>query len=193
MAERPILVVASQNAGKCREIASILDRFDVRSLAEFDPFSFPEEGGDYLENARVKAAVAAEATGHACVADDSGLEVAALGGEPGPYSARFGGPGLDDAGRVQHLLNALSDAPDPRRARFYCAAACVWPDGRTETAEGICEGRILRATQGKGGFGYDPVFVPEGGDRTLAELSAEEKDALSHRGRAFRALRPRLE
>lgn len=192
MAERKILVVASQNSGKCREIARILDAFDVRSLADFELVEFPDEGGDYFENARVKALVAARAVGHPCVADDSGLEVEALAGAPGPYSARLGGEGLDDSGRVDFLLAQLADTPAPRRARFFCVAACAWPDGRSELAQGSCEGRILTSPQGEGGFGYDPVFVPDGHGVTMAELTRKEKDAVSHRGRAFRALLQKL-
>jgi XTP/dITP diphosphohydrolase len=187
------IVVASQNAGKCREIGRILTGFEVLSLAEFPPVDFPEEGGDYFENARVKALTAAKVVGLPCVADDSGLEVAALGGAPGPYSARYGGPGLDDRGRYEALLGALADVPAPREARFFCVAACAWPDGRSVLAEGSCEGVILEAPSGEGGFGYDPVFSPTGFDRAMAELSREEKDGLSHRGRAFRALAPAIE
>ena len=190
MSARSRLVVATGNAGKCREISKILDTFEVLSLADFPAFEFPEEGGDYFENARVKAQTAAAQIGLPCVADDSGLEVRALGGAPGAYSARYGGPGLDDRGRVDYLLAALAESPAPRHARFFCAAACVWPDGRTVTAEGTCEGEILTARRGAGGFGYDPVFRPVGGERTMAELSPEEKDALSHRGARLSGARP---
>jgi XTP/dITP diphosphohydrolase len=192
MDARPKIVMASQNEGKCREFARILDSFRVLSLTEFPPIDFPEEGGDYLENARVKARTAAIATGLPAVADDSGLEVDSLDGAPGPYSARLGGPGLDDRGRVEFLLDLLKDAPAPRRARFFCAAACAWPDGRVEEAHGVCSGEILFEPRGDSGFGYDPVFRPEGERRVMAELSVEEKDALSHRGNAFRALASRI-
>ncbi len=187
------IVVASQNPGKAREIGRILTGFDVLSLAEFPPVHFPEEGGDYFENARVKALTAARLVGLPCVADDSGLEVEALGGAPGPYSARYGGPGLDDQGRCQALLVELANAPMPRAARFFCAAACAWPDGRSALAEGSCEGVILKAPSGEGGFGYDPVFSPTGFDCAMAELTREQKDGLSHRGRAFRALKAAIE
>jgi XTP/dITP diphosphohydrolase len=188
LSTRPRIVLASQNSGKCRELARILDSFDVLSLADFPPIEFPEEGGDYFENARVKAETACRATGLAAVADDSGLEVEFLDGAPGPYSARLGGPGLDDRGRVAFLLDLLKDVPAPRNARFVCAAACAWPDGRSESVEGACEGEILTEPRGTKGFGYDPVFRALGQDRVMAELSGEEKDSLSHRGRAFRAL-----
>jgi len=192
MDARPKIVMASQNEGKCREFARILDSFRVLSLSEFSSIDFPEEGGDYLENARVKARTVAKAIGLPAVADDSGLEVDFLDGAPGPYSARLGGPGLDDRGRVAFLLDLLRDAPAPRRARFYCAAACVWPDGRVEEAQGICSGEILFEPRGDSGFGYDPIFRPEGERRAMAELSVEEKDALSHRGEAFRVLATRI-
>ncbi len=186
------IVVATQNPGKCREIARILENYSVLSLAEFPPVEFPTEGGDYAENARVKAVVAATSIGLPCVADDSGLEVEAMGGAPGPYSARYGGPGLDDRGRLETLLEELAGVAAPRRARFYCVAACGWPDGSSEVAVGICEGVILDAARGKGGFGYDPIFQPDGFDRAMAELDRAEKDGLSHRGRAFRKLEPAI-
>ncbi|MFK7898847.1 MAG: RdgB/HAM1 family non-canonical purine NTP pyrophosphatase [Myxococcota bacterium] len=187
------IVVASQNAGKCREIGRILTGFEVLSLADFPDVDFPEEGGDYAENARVKALTAAKVVGLPCVADDSGLEVAALNGAPGPYSARYGGPGLDDRGRYLALLGELAGTPAPRAARFYCVAACAWPDGRSVIADGSCEGEILGEPSGEGGFGYDPIFSPTGFDRAMAELSREEKDGLSHRGRAFRTLEALIE
>jgi XTP/dITP diphosphohydrolase len=187
------LVVASGNAGKCREIGRILTDFEVLSLEDFPDVDFPEEGGDYFENARVKARVAASATGLPCVADDSGLEVEALGGRPGAFSARYGGPALDDRGRVDALLAELSDVESPRRARFFCVAAVALPDGHDAVAEGFCEGEILSAASGDGGFGYDPVFRPEGFERSMAELDRNEKDAISHRGRAFRALEPSID
>lgn len=187
------LVVATGNTHKTREIARILGRFEVSSLVNHPPVEFPAEGGDYFDNARVKAIVAARAIGTACVADDSGLEVAALGGAPGAYSARYGGAGLDDRGRLEALLTALQSFPTPREARFFCAAAVALPDGRCQVAEGVCEGQILMQAKGDGGFGYDPIFLPEGQVRVMAELADVEKDGLSHRGRAFRALEPAIE
>jgi len=150
---------------------------------------FPEEGDDYAANAIAKAKTVARALGEPAVADDSGLEVDALDGGPGPRSARYGGPGLDDAGRVSKLLEALEGVPPASRgARFYCVAACAWPDGTVVTAAGACPGHIATRRRGRGGFGYDPIFVPEHYDVSMAELAAHEKDAISHRGRAFRAL-----
>ncbi len=180
--------MASGNAGKCREIARIFARFEILSLAEFQGVVFPEEGDDYAQNALAKAVVVLEAPGMASLADDSGLEVDALGGRPGPRSARYGGPALDDRGRVERLLGELAGAAPPRTARFVCVAAAALPDGRRLAVRGICEGEIASAPRGEGGFGYDPIFVPEGSTRTWAELDAEEKDRRSHRGRAFRAL-----
>jgi len=187
------LVVATGNAHKTREIARILGRFEVSSLVNHPPVEFPAEGGDYFDNARVKAIVAARAIGTACVADDSGLEVAALGGAPGAYSARYGGAGLDDRGRLEALLTALKSFRTPREARFFCAAAVALPDGRCQVVEGVCEGQIVMQAKGDGGFGYDPIFLPEGQVRVMAELADVEKDGLSHRGRAFRALEPAIE
>jgi XTP/dITP diphosphohydrolase len=151
----------------------------------------PEEGDGYEANAVAKALAAARATGCIALGDDSGLEVDALGGAPGPLSARYGGPGLDDTARTAALLDALAAVPDPERsARFVCVAAVATPQGDVATASGVCEGRLLRAPRGSGGFGYDPIFAI--GEATMAELPAAEKDARSHRGRAFRALIPAL-
>jgi XTP/dITP diphosphohydrolase len=132
-------------------------------------------------------------TGLPAVADDSGLEVDALGGMPGVLSARWAGRHGDDRANLELVLGQLADVPDERRgARFVCAAAYALPDGREEVVEGTVRGVLLRAPRGTGGFGYDPLFVPAGSDRTTAEMTAEEKDAISHRGEAFRALAPRL-
>jgi XTP/dITP diphosphohydrolase len=191
----PGIAVATGNPGKLREIRAILADLPVRllGLAELAPVEFPDEGHDYRENAVVKARAAARATGLAALADDSGLEVEGLGGAPGPLSARYGGPGLDDAGRVAHLLAAATGLEGAaRRARFVCAAALVGPDGRVVVAMGECRGRLRRAPSGSDGFGYDPVFEPEGAGCTLAELAAPEKNRISHRARAFLALRPAI-
>ena len=154
----------------------------------------PEETGDtYEANALIKARAAAEHTGELSLGDDSGIEVAALDGKPGVRSARFGGPGLDDRGRVSHLLKLIEKAPDDARsARFVCVIALVQPGGREVLVEGACEGRITRTPRGDGGFGYDPVFFypPLGG--TFGELSEEQKSAVSHRGRAAAAARGAL-
>jgi XTP/dITP diphosphohydrolase len=181
------VVLATRNAGKLREVGAILAAHGIEVLALPDGVELPQEGDDYEANAIAKATAAARATGCVALGDDSGLEVEALGGAPGPHSARWGGPDLDDAGRNARLLAALDAVPGRRRAaRFVCVAAVATPDARVATARGVCAGRILVAPRGAGGFGYDPVFGI--GDRSLAELSGAEKDALSHRGRAFRAL-----
>jgi XTP/dITP diphosphohydrolase len=149
-----------------------------------------ETGQTYLENALLKARAAAAAAGVPAVADDSGIEVDALGGGPGPQSARFAGATATDKENLRLLIDRIRDvAPEDRTARYRCVAACAWPDGREVWAEGESEGRLILEPRGSGGFGYDPIFVPEGEvDRTMAQLSSEEKNAVSHRGRALRAL-----
>ncbi len=150
----------------------------------------PEEtGATYVDNALIKAHAAARMTGIRALGDDSGLEVDALGGAPGLHSARFGGAGLDDAGRTALLLDALRDVPDERRtARFRCVIALVDPRGAERVVEGTVEGVITLAPRGDGGFGYDPVFFYPPLGRTLAELSADDKSRVDHRGAAVRAL-----
>jgi len=192
MASRQRLVVASLNRGKCLEIARLLERHEILSLHDFDPVEFPEEGADYHENARRKALTAARGSGLPRVGAASGPEAACLGGAPGPFSARFGGPGLDDHGRNLLLLERLASKPRPWRARFFCVAACAFPDGRVTIAEGACEGEILTAPRGEGGFGYDPIFRAEGFEVSMAELEAREKNQISHRARALTALDRRL-
>jgi XTP/dITP diphosphohydrolase len=185
------VVVATENAGKLAEISAILSDLPVElcSLSDFDPVDFPEEGGDYAVNAIAKARAVAEELGSVAVADDSGLEVNALDGAPGPYSARYGGVDLSDDARVDHLLENLEGVPASRRAaRFVCVAALVTPDGDVLGMRGECLGKILERPRGRSGFGYDPVFQPAGDERSMAELPAEEKNRVSHRGRAFRAL-----
>jgi len=188
-AERRRVVLATRNRDKLREIARLLDpeRFKLLTLDDFDDFPEVEEDGATLEeNALKKAREVAAATGLLTVADDTGLEVDALGGRPGVYSSRYAGENATYADNVQKLLRELQGVPrEKRAARFRCVAAIV--DGEREvTAEGVCEGVILEEPRGEGGFGYDPVFfVPEVG-KTFAEMSTEEKNAISHRGKAFR-------
>lgn len=192
----PALVVATGNRGKLREIQAILGDLRVvwRTLADYPALSLPEEGDDYAANAQAKALAAARGTGELAIADDSGLEVDGLSGRPGPHSARYGGPGLDDAGRVAHLLAELRGVTGAaRRARFVCVAALATPEGRVASAEGRCEGRILEAPRGEGGFGYDPVFWSAEQQQPMAELPEGVKNRISHRARAFAALRPQLE
>ncbi|HSE92109.1 MAG TPA: RdgB/HAM1 family non-canonical purine NTP pyrophosphatase [Methylomirabilota bacterium] len=193
MAPRRLLVLATLNTGKVREIAAMLAGlpFDVRSLAEVPGASLPPESADsYAANALVKARTAAALTGALALGDDSGLEVDALGGGPGVLTARYGGPGLDDAGRYRRLLQALADVPEGRRrARFRCVIAIVEPGGTEHVVEGVAEGAIAREPRGQGGFGFDPVFLYPPLGRTFGELSDADKAAVSHRGRAVRAAR----
>jgi XTP/dITP diphosphohydrolase len=185
------VVLATSNPGKLLEIRAILRDLSIslRPLQAFPEVKLPEEGGDYEANAVAKARAAARGSGRLALADDSGLEVDALGGAPGPQSARFGGPDLSDSQRVEKLLAALADVPpEHRRARFVCLAALATAEGKIATARGECAGHILSAPRGRGGFGYDPIFEVGGRGESMAELSSAEKNQVSHRARAFRAL-----
>jgi XTP/dITP diphosphohydrolase len=188
------LVLASANPDKVAEIAAILgDGIDLRPR----PAGLADvvEDGDTLEaNARLKAVAVGAATGAAVVADDTGLEVDALGGAPGVHTARFAGDDATYADNVARMLVDLSGVPDARRgARFRTVALARFPDGSEVVAEGVVEGMISPEVRGEQGFGYDPIFIPADGDgRTFAEMSADEKHAISHRGRAFRALAEEL-
>jgi len=186
------IVLASGNAHKAVELARVLPGWDVQAYAG----ELPEETGDtFAANALLKARHVFAATGGRdwVLADDSGIEAAALGGIPGVRSARYAGEDATDEENLAKLLEALRDVePERRTARYRCVAALAWPDGREVWAEGTCEGVIVLERRGDGGFGYDPSFVPDGGTETMAELTDEEKDAISHRGRAFRSLRARL-
>ncbi len=188
------LLLATRNAGKLVELQRMLAAFEVVGLADVPEFpDAPETGATFAENALAKARDAAAATGLVSVADDSGLAVDALNGMPGVLSARWSGRHGDDRANLDLLLGQLTDVPDERRgAAFVCAAALVVPGGPETVVHGEWRGRIVRAPRGSNGFGYDPVFVPEGEERTSAELSAAEKDAASHRARALAALLPHL-
>lgn len=191
------LAIASANRHKLREILEICGDWPVAWITvQTHPGPWPEVDEpheDYLANALEKGRAVAAALGLPALADDSGIEVDALGGAPGPRSARYAGPGASDAENRRRLLSALKGIPGSgRTARFRCVAAVVWPDGRELHAEGVCEGVLLRAERGTGGFGYDPLFLPEGWDRTMAELAPAEKHRISHRGRALRSLRELL-
>jgi XTP/dITP diphosphohydrolase len=191
MSAAPHWVVATSNRGKVDEIRAILEPLgvEIASLREACAVDFPDEGAVYEDNAIAKARAAAEQLGEVAIADDSGLEVRGLDWGPGPLSARFGGGDLDDEGRVRALLAALADmAGDSRDARFVCVAALATPDGRVLTARGECAGRILADPVGGGGFGYDPIFGLSDRPEAMAELASEEKNLLSHRGRALRDL-----
>lgn len=190
-----MVLIATGNPGKLAEFRRLLRGIRTVSPAErgLEGLKVAETGSTFHDNALLKARAFAEASGHVSLADDSGLEVDALGGAPGVTSARYGGEGLDDAVRCRLLLRVLAGVPRPERgARFRCCLVAAAPDGRTATAEGVCEGRILEAPVGRGGFGYDPVFHSLEAGRGMAELSADEKGAISHRGRALGAIRPLL-
>lgn len=181
------IIAATKNKNKIKEFGEILKGFEIISQEEAGvDIDVEETGTTFEENSLLKAMAIYRATGIAAIADDSGLEVDALGGEPGIYSARYGGEGLDDKGRVQLLLKNMKDIPDEKRtARFVCAITYVDADG-TITAKGTCEGVITHAPAGENGFGYDPVFFVEEFGKTTAEISAEEKNSISHRGKALR-------
>ncbi len=190
------LLLATRNAGKLAELQRLLvgavPGVEVVGLdAVGDVPDTVESGATFAENALLKARDAAKATGLPAVADDSGLAVDALNGMPGVLSARWSGRHGDDDANTALLLAQLADVPDERRgAGFVCAAALVTPDGREHVLEREWRGRVIRERRGTNGFGYDPVFVPEGLDVTSAELDPAEKDARSHRGQAFAALVP---
>jgi XTP/dITP diphosphohydrolase len=188
------LLLATRNPGKLVELQRMLSGFDVVGLADVPEFpEAPETGATFAENALAKARDAAAATGLPSVADDSGLAVDALNGMPGVLSARWSGRHGDDRANLELVLAQVGDVPDERLgAAFVCAAALVVPDGPEAVVHGEWAGRLVRAPRGTNGFGYDPIFVPEGETRTSAELSAAEKDAASHRARALRALLPHL-
>jgi XTP/dITP diphosphohydrolase len=186
-------VLATANPDKAEEIKDILGD-SVRLISRPPELGDVEEtGSTLLENARLKALSVARETGRPAVADDTGLEVEALGGAPGVYSARYAGERASYQDNVAKLLRELADYAEPRRARFRTVAVVVWPDRSELVAEGSVPGVIALAPRGTGGFGYDPVFVPNDGDgRTFAEMDAREKHRISHRGAAFRSLRELL-
>ena len=191
-------VLATRNAHKVEEVQRILASagcdVELVPLGTFpDAPEVAETGETFEDNALLKARAIAAATGLLALADDSGLAVDALNGMPGILSARWSGRHGDDVANLQLVLDQISDVPDGRRgAAFVCAAAAVTPHGRGVVAEGRVDGVLTRAPRGAGGFGYDPIFVPDGETRTTAEMSPAEKDAVSHRGKAFRALALRL-
>ena len=195
------LVLATLNPHKVTELSRILDGdggpgagVSLTSLAEFPCApDVAETGATFADNALLKARAIAAFTGLPAVADDSGICADALNGMPGVLSARWSGRHGDDQANLDLLLAQLADIPDERRgAEFRCAAALVQPGGAEQVTEGVLRGRLIRARRGTGGFGYDPIFIPDGGTLTTAELSPADKDAISHRGRAFRALAPAI-
>lgn len=192
----PTVVLATRNAKKLAELRRVLavEGLEVLGLADVAPYPEPEETATTFEgNALLKARACVAATGLPSLADDSGLAVDTLGGMPGVRSARWAGPGATDADNLSLVLRQLADVPHARRgARFVCALALALPDGRTEVVHGEVTGRLTMWARGENGFGYDPIFLPDGHDRTTAEMTPEEKDAISHRGRAIRAMAPVL-
>ena len=191
------LIVASNNAHKVAELDAILSAlgFEVCSLKEAGLHVEPEETGEtFEENSYIKAKATLAASGCATVADDSGLMVEALGGAPGVYSARFAGEHATDEENNEKLMSLMEGIPDGRRqAKFVSVITLMYPDGRILTARGECPGTIGRVPEGTNGFGYDPLFLPEGYSVTYAQLTAEEKNRISHRAKALEILRRRLE
>ncbi|MBV9594160.1 MAG: RdgB/HAM1 family non-canonical purine NTP pyrophosphatase [Actinobacteria bacterium] len=192
------LLLATRNTKKLEELRRILapalPELEVVGLAEVaDYLESPESGATFADNAIVKAREGAQHSGLLTVADDSGLAVDALNGMPGVLSARWAGRHGDDEANLRLVLAQLSDTPDARLgAAFVCAAALADPDGGTRVVEGRMSGRLIREKRGEHGFGYDPIFVPDGHTRTSAELPPAEKDSISHRGRALQALLPMI-
>lgn len=188
--------MASANAAKVAEVGAIMKDFPVRLVTRSEVSDWPEieeTGSSYLENALIKARAMVLGTGIAALADDSGIEVDALDGAPGILSARFAGPSASDEANNARLVSSLVGVPpESRTARYRCVAVVVFPDDSEIGGLGVCEGSIALEPRGTGGFGYDPWFIPLGDSRTMAELSASEKHAISHRGRALRGLMDQL-
>jgi len=192
------VVLASSNPGKLREFSDLLagKGFELARQSDFGIEAPPETGATFLENALIKARNAARRSGLPAIADDSGIEVDALDGAPGVWSARFAGEGASDEANLDKLLRSLAGVPDARRgARYRCVIVYVRDadDPRPLVGDGAWEGRILDSRRGSGGFGYDPSFVPAGETRTAAEMTAAEKHAVSHRGQAMRAFLAQLD
>lgn len=190
------LLIGTNNPGKVRELMAILGELPMEAVTLNDvglELDVEETGATYAENAQLKADAFARASGLITLADDSGLEVEALGGAPGVFSARYAGHGMDDATRRAKLKQALRGVPPPRIARFRCVVAVAQPSNRVDLFEGVCEGEIILEERGSNGFGYDPIFfMPEYG-RTMAELPDDLKNQVSHRARAARAALPFLQ
>ncbi|MEY3215343.1 MAG: hypothetical protein RLZZ82_577 [Actinomycetota bacterium] len=193
------LVLATRNQGKIEEFRRILEELAPGQIELIGVDKFPhlvdvdETGSTFEENSLLKARYTSEATGLPAIADDSGLCVDALNGDPGIYSARWAGTHGDDRANLEKVLEQLKDVPDENRtAYFICVASLVLPDGRQKVAEGRFEGHILHAPVGNNGFGYDPIFQPLGMSISSAQMSAEEKDLVSHRGKSLRSLAPHV-
>jgi XTP/dITP diphosphohydrolase len=193
------LVLATRNQGKITEFRRILDDLAPGQIELIGVDQFPdlvdvdETGSSFEENSLLKARYTSQATGLPAIADDSGLCVDALNGDPGIFSARWAGVHGDDQANLEKVLDQLKDVPDNlRSAHFMCVASLVLPDGRQQTAQGRFEGQILRAPIGTNGFGYDPIFQPQGLSISSAQMSAEEKDLMSHRGKSLRSIAPHV-
>lgn len=187
-------VLASHNKKKLKELQEILSQFDIEVVLQSDvglDLEPEETGTTFAENSLIKAKAVCEASGLPAIADDSGLCVDALNGAPGVYSARYGGPGLTDAQKCQLLLQAMR-GQTPRTCHFSCAITCCFPNGDVIAAEGRCDGTIAFVPMGTDGFGYDPIFFVPKLKKTFAQLSAEEKNAMSHRGNALKAFSGKL-
>lgn len=193
-----IIIAATGNQHKIQEISSILATFKMqvvsRAQAGVPEIEIVEDGATFEENSKKKATEIMKLSGRIAIADDSGLMVDALGGDPGVYSARFAGEGATDEENNEKLLRLLEKVPDEKRgAKFVSVVTMAYPDGNVLMARGECRGTILRAPQGSNGFGYDPLFLPSGFERSYAELTAEEKNQISHRANALQMLRTLLE
>lgn len=183
------LIIASHNKGKVREIGELLAPFGVKTISagDLDLLEPVEDGDSFIANAEIKALAAAKASNLPALSDDSGLEVNTLNGEPGIFSARWGGPEKDFSLAMQKVHEAMGDSED-RKANFICALTLAWPDGHMESFEGKVFGSITWPMRGEKGFGYDPFFIPKGHDITFAEMEPADKHAMSHRADAFKQL-----
>lgn len=192
------VIIASKNKNKIKEIEEILSTMQMKAISREDAgvpdFDVEETGKTFEENAFIKARAICEASGKITIADDSGLEVDFLSGRPGVYSARYAGPEQDDGKNNAKLLRELKDVPfENRTARFVCCIVMVYPDGDRVSVRGECKGHILEQIQGNSGFGYDPLFLPDGQSETFAQMSKEEKNRISHRADALGKLKAKLE
>ena len=181
-------VLATANPGKIHEMQEVLPELGIEVVSRKElgiDLDIEETGSTFIDNALLKAKAICEASGLPAIADDSGLVVDALGGAPGLYSSSYGGERLDDAGRCDYLLKNMENM-EQRSAKFVCTIVCVYPDGKTISAQGECTGELALSPRGNNGFGYDPIFIPDGKDKTLAELLPEDKNMISHRGKALR-------
>lgn len=192
------IIAATQNSHKIKEMEAITKQFGMEIISQkeagFEPVDIEEDGNSFEENSAIKAKAICQRTGEPSIADDSGLAVDALDGAPGIYSARYAGENADDSENNAKLLAALKETPPINRTGKYVSVITLaYPDGRTLVARGECTGTLLFSPRGEGGFGYDPLFIPDGSDETFAEMSAEEKNRISHRAKALNGLKELLE